>query len=390
MMRRLGAVLGLLAGVSSLAAQSCPNLFHELLNISQADTDRHIAEVHRQLFHGDPGREAVYYPFGADAAYIADVANHDTRTEGLSYGMMIAVQLNHPDEFARLWRFATERLLHRDGPYQGYFAWHAGFDGRPLDAGPAPDGEEWFTTALLFAAARWHVPAYEESAQRLLHVMIHQHDRGGGSEDMFNPATHLVIFSPDRRASGFTDPSYQLPEFYQIWADRARDPGDRAFYRQAVAAARAAWRREANPATGLMPDYATLAGGLYRWRGRPDRFGYDAWRTLAYPALDWAWWHADAWERAQSDRVLHFLSGVGMDADRFEVDGRPVERTYSPGLWAMAAVAGQAADPDLARPFVRRLWVMATPQGKYRYYDGMLLLLGLLETGGRFQVYGPP
>jgi oligosaccharide reducing-end xylanase len=55
----------------------------------------------------------------------------------------------------------------------------------------------------------------------------------------------------------------------------------------------------------------------------------------------------------------------------------------------MAAVAGQAASPALARPFVRDLWDAAPPSGKWRYYDGLLYFLGLLEAGGRFQVHAP-
>ena len=36
-------------------------------------------------------------------AYITDWANHDVRTEGMSYGMMIAVQMNKKREFDALW-----------------------------------------------------------------------------------------------------------------------------------------------------------------------------------------------------------------------------------------------------------------------------------------------
>jgi oligosaccharide reducing-end xylanase len=55
----------------------------------------------------------------------------------------------------------------------------------------------------------------------------------------------------------------------------------------------------------------------------------------------------------------------------------------------MAAVAGQAADPELARPFVQQLWDAPPPTGKWRYYDGVLYFLGLLQAGGRFQVIEP-
>jgi oligosaccharide reducing-end xylanase len=55
----------------------------------------------------------------------------------------------------------------------------------------------------------------------------------------------------------------------------------------------------------------------------------------------------------------------------------------------MAAVAGQAADPELARPFVQQLWDAPLPEGQWRYYNGLLYFLGLLQTGGRFPVHSP-
>ena len=45
-----------------------------------------------------------------------------------------------------------------------------------------------------------------------------------------------------------------------------------------------------------------------------------------------------------------------------------------------------AADPELARPFAQRLWDAPVPDGHWRYYNGLLYFLGLLETGGRFKV----
>jgi hypothetical protein len=33
---------------------------------------------------------------------------------------------------------------------------------------------------------------------------------------------------------------------------------------------------------------------------------------------------------------------------------------------------------------------MPTPTGVYRYYNGLLYMMALLEWGGRFKIYGPP
>lgn len=48
------------------------------------------------------------------------------------------------------------------------------------------------------------------------------------------------------------------------------------------------------------------------------------------------------------------------------------------------AVGGLAADPKLAKPFLQRLWDAPIPTGRWRYYNGLLYTLALLEAGGPF------
>lgn len=378
----------LVALAAAVPAHAGTDLFASLLHKEPAEVDQRIAAAWRQLFHGDPETQRIYFQLPDGTAYVADVANQDTRTEGLSYAMMIAVQLGHREEFERIWAFSKQHLLHRQGPLQGYFAWHADFRGRPLSEGPAPDGEEWYATALLLAGQRWSA-GYAREARAILHAMRHKHEQAdrGETTDLFDPASRLVVFAPGGEAATFTDPSYQIPQFYELWARSSDDPADRDFWRSAAAAARKAWEREADPKTGLMPDYAEFDGKPHERHGMHGLFAYDAWRTLAYPALDWAGGSGDRWEPMQSNRVLTFLSQYGAECpNRFRLDGAPVSQTSSPGMAAMAAVAGLAADPDVARPFVQRFWDAPIPTGRGRYYDGMLTLLGLLEVSGRFRL----
>ena len=46
---------------------------------------------------------SIYYPVGDDMGYLTDTGNNDARTEGMSYGMMMCVQLNMKEEFDRIW-----------------------------------------------------------------------------------------------------------------------------------------------------------------------------------------------------------------------------------------------------------------------------------------------
>jgi oligosaccharide reducing-end xylanase len=369
------------------------NLFRELLGKSEQELDAKLNSAWQQLFYGNDADERLYYPVGTDEAYLADVASRDVRTEGMSYGLMIAVQLDHREEFDRLWKWARTHMYHPDGPRQGYFAWHCGFDGRVLDPGSASDGEEWFAMSLFFAAGRWRggtgLQDYRAQAQELLRTMLHRADGGDGSiTSIFDRPRAQVVFAPTRTASTFTDPSYHLPAFYELWSRWADADAD--FWVRAARTSREFFHRAAHPRTGLMPEYAGFDGQPRQQHGRGD-FRFDAWRTPANVGLDYAWFAADPWQVGECNRVLDFLASQGPSgANQFTLDGKPLSTDHSLGLDAMAAVAGLAADPDKARPLVQRLWDAPVPRGPWRYYDGMLYLLGLLEAGGRFRIYPPP
>jgi len=378
------------------AGGHCRDLFRELLGRNDAEVDAKISAAWNQFFHGDAETQRLFYPVDGAMAYVPDIANHDVRTEGLSYGMMICVQLDRQAEFDQIWKWAKTHLCHPSGPMQGYFAWHADFEGRQLDPGPACDGEEWFVAALFFAAHRWGsgegIFDYERQAQDLLRTMLHKGEETGHGDyaDMFDPVAKEVVFVPHGDGALFSDPSYHLPAFYELWALWAEAPADRAFLAAAAARSRDLFRRAADPATGLMPDYCEFDGRPHARRGHED-FRFDAWRTLSNPALDYSWFAADPLEVEQSNRVLRFLSAPGrLEHDRFKLDGTPVGNDPdSPGLVAMAATAALAADPAVSRPFVGMLWKMEAPSGHYRYYNGLLYMLALLEVGGRFRVYFP-
>jgi len=391
------AVSSLLAG-GDVATGQYRNLFKEYLGKTDAEIEARLQGAWRQLFAGDPDSEALYYPVPGGMAYVPDINNHDVRSEGLSYGMMICVQMDRQEQFNAIWKFAKHYMQHEGGPLGGYFAWHTAYDGRRFSAGPAPDGEEWFVMALFFASHRWGdgegIFNYSAEAQQLLRVMIHKHEEPGRGRitSMFDPVEKQIVFTPHPPGSAFTDPSYHLPAFSELWARWAADPADRAFLAEVTRISREHFRKAAHPGTGLMPDYANFDGTPRRtpW-GNHDDFRYDAWRTLGNPALDWSWWRADPWQVEQSNRVLRFLASHGNKIpDRFKIDGTPVSTDLNTeGLMAQAAIAALAADREIGEPFVRYLWDMPMPKGRKRYYDGLLTMLSLLQVSGHYRVYGP-
>ncbi len=370
------------------------NLFAEHLGKTEAELDAKLAAVWQQFSIGDPASERLLYTTADGMTYVPDINNKDVRTEGQSYGLMLAVQMDRRAEFDRIWKWTKRYMFHPEGKFAGYYAWHCRYDGTRIHAGPAPDGEEWFVMALFFAAHRWGngegIFNYEQEAQSLLRLMLHYNEGGDGAvTPMFDRQEKQIVFTPHLPGSKFTDPSYHLPAFYELWARWAADPADRAFLAEAAEVSRKHFRAAAHPITGLMPDYSNFDGTPHpRWGH--EHFLFDAFRTIGNVALDWSWFGKDPWQVEQSNRVLAFLAAQGPELpNNYTLDGKALTKAYSPGLPAMAAVGALAADNDAAKLFVQRLWDMPIPAGEKRYYDGLLYFLALLQTGGRYQIHGP-
>ncbi|MDQ8203197.1 glycosyl hydrolase family 8 [Pelagicoccus sp. SDUM812003] len=367
---------------------TAPNLFADYLGKTQSEVDAKVDGAFQQLFYGDEMTERLYYPVEGDMAYIWDVASDDVRSEGMSYGMMVAVQLDKKQEFDRLWKWSYTYMRLDSGPFEGYFNWQNATDGTKLAPGSAPDGEEWFATALYFAANRWGngqgIYDYQRQADDILRHMLHKQSTEK-TLPIIDREYNQVRFVPWQDWDGVTDASYHLPAFYEIWAKQASADND--FWAAMADHSRAFFKEVAHPDTGLMPDYSYYKE-TDREIGDHKDFRFDAWRVMSNVALDHAWWGEDPqWQVMQSNRILSFLSQFEPNIpNQFSVDGTPLDRTSSPGLYAMAASAALAADREIGEPFVERLWETDTPSGHWRYYDGIIYMLGLLQVSGNFQV----
>ena len=91
--------------------------------------------------------------------------------------MMICVQLDMKEEFDRIWKWAKTYMWMSEGENEGYFAWSCATDGKKNAYGPAPDGEEFFAMALLFASHRWGTAREYSTTRRkpaiyFMHVYI--------------------------------------------------------------------------------------------------------------------------------------------------------------------------------------------------------------------------
>ena len=130
-------------GQGAYATRKYRNLFAETGH-SQKEIDAKIAKAYKQLFHGDKETERLFFPSGQNEngplAYIPDIQHTDVRSEGMSYGMMIAVQLDRKAEFDALWNWSMTYMYQGNPrhPSYGFFSWEMASTARSWTSCPRP------------------------------------------------------------------------------------------------------------------------------------------------------------------------------------------------------------------------------------------------------------
>ena len=252
---------------------------------AQDAIDKRVSQVWHEIFEG-PNK--FYWENDEGLAYVMDTGNNDVRTEGMSYAMMIALQYDRKDVFDKLWGWVMRHMYMKDGHHAHYFAWSVEPDGTPNSNGPAPDGEEYFAMDLFLASRRWGdgEDIYEYSAwgREILRYCVHKGERYDG-EPMWNPDNKLIKFIPETE---WSDPSYHLPHFYEVFAEEA-DEEDRPFWHEAAAASRRYLQAACDERTGMNAEYADYDGKPHVDESNHWHFYSDAYRTAANIGLDAAW-----------------------------------------------------------------------------------------------------
>ncbi|MCQ2213495.1 MAG: glycosyl hydrolase family 8 [Bacteroidaceae bacterium] len=393
---------------TAMSAQNYRNLFKEAGH-SQKEIDKKVEAVFDSLFFG---KDRIYFEVGDSMGYVSDLKNHDVRTEGMSYGLMVAVQLDKKDIFDRIWRWGKKYMQMENG----YFGWSIQTDGSRRANGPASDGELYYITSLLFASNRWGNDTginYLKEAQYLLDIIqpkeVTMPSWGGRpartvKQSLIDPTTNLITFVP---GANYTDPSYHLPVFYEIWAKYGQD-GRSDYWMECAKASRAYMHKSVHPETGLNPDYNNYDGSLMNSRGIiGDCFRYDSWRVPMNMTLDYTWSGGkDAeWQKWYTTTIQRFFYNQGIDTfvDQFNVDGTTPERIlsaggytklrHSLGLVSTLAAASIVSDHPNRMDFVDRVWNSSHQpyeDGYYdAYYDGLLRLFSFMHLSGKYRIIEP-
>ncbi len=365
-----------------------PNLF-AAAGIKQSEIDARIARAFHTIFEDES--EKFYFDMGDGHAYMMDTGNFDARTEGMSYGMMMAVQMDRKDIFDKLWLFSWDYMHQTDGRYEGYFAWSVKPGGEKKNSeGPAPDGEEYYAMALFFAGKRWGDGAapfdYSNQARTILRHCLHQSEIADGGKPMWNPENHYIKFIPEWE---WSDPSYHLMHFYKLFAELA-DERDRDFWREAEKASREYLAISCDKNTGMAPEYAMYDGSKETTRGHSN-FYSDAYRVAMNIGLDAAWNGKTPALSEIADNLQRSLSRLAPDDDFhvYTIEGETFEEKalHPVAIIATTAAGSLAANGENAKEWVLKFWNTPLRKGERRYYDNCLYFFCLLMLAGEYKIF---
>jgi oligosaccharide reducing-end xylanase len=408
-----GATTGGTGGSAGGSGGATTNLFTSLSGKTQQEVDTKVTTAINRFFGigtGEPNTlipgsgYRCYYELPNDPtqAFIWAADSNDVRSEGMSYGMLLAVQMDLHSEFDKLWKFAKTHMQYPSDTsvtaWKYYFRWQGTVNGSTVTFGPttvpAPDGDEYFVAALYLAHQRWGSAGsvnYKQEADNIAAAMLHNAATNDGRYPIINATQNMVVFVPFAGSNGFTDPSYHLPAFYELFA--AQGPAaDRAKWKTVATTSRSYLVSSAHVSTGLHSDYATFAGAPTT--GSPgdghDQFKYDAWRVVMNMAIDYALYSQSPTLKTQVEKYHAFFANhLGTDnvsASLFHVDGTSPSGGGSTALTATLAAGALASSAANRKTYVDHLWAVPQQSGQYRYYQESVYLLGLLAVAGKYRL----
>ena len=300
-------------------------------------------------------------------------------------------------------------MQHQGGPRDAYFAWSVKPEtGQHNAEGSASDGELYFITDLLFASNRWGNGTginYYAEARRILDAMWSKNGIGG-IKNVLNVEQKKIAFTPDTVGYKWTDPSYFLPAFFEVWAAYAND-GTEQFYRDCADTARNFLHRACMDSTGLNADITDFSGAPRGWGRFHGAFRFDSWRVPMNIAMDYSWFAKDKkWQQDYCGRIQNFLYSRGINSfeDQYNVDGTLPNFIFpagghralrhSLGLVATSAAASIMGTQIISWKFVDAVWnakLEPYSDGYFDpYYDGLLYLFSLMHLSGNYRIITPP
>jgi len=316
---------------------------------------------------------------------------NSTNSEGIAYGMLLAVYANDQLTFDALWQYEQLHL-----GKNGLMEWEIGPDGSVIGEGAATDGDEDMAFALVMADARWGGRGALQNTYRV--YATQQIDLIWRFEVDHERADVLM---PGDRFDGakVLNISYFAPAFYRVFGAFTQREAEwqrvvDASYRVLAATLNAA---NHNVDTGLVPAWSTPEGVPQAPpdTGHPIHHQLDSCRTPFRIAQDYCWF-GEPRARPYLDTISSFHARIGVKhlLDGYQLDGAPFPNAKL-HLAAFVAGAGAAAMAieTLAQPrdeAYEELVAWDGLLGGSQYYNKSWSVLGTLMLTGQFTNLAAP
>ena len=323
----------------------------------------------------------------------------DTVSEGIGYGMLIAVNMGDKTLFDQLWQYAQNNPEQNKG---GLMTWcvtpGGGGTGSTCSpkGGTATDADEDMAFALVEADKQWpnQNPTYQSVASSLISAIW--------TYDMDASAALPTGGSNLGTSSSLMNPSYFAPAYYRVFANIDKTSGHN-WSNAATNVYTAISSIEGKVATqGLIPAWCTgscssVGGGGYT---DASNYQYDAHRVPWRIGLDACWNSGipSAGTTFLSKNAAFFASqatnGIGRVYDNYTMGGTaggsmPEQNSMSligtAGVGAMAA--GNSAFANTAWHFLLDASYTADPATRkeaYTYFNATVGLMTALTLSGNF------
>lgn len=268
---------------------------------------------------------------------------NSTVSEGIAYGMELAVFADDQALFDDLWKYSQLWVN-----ANGLMDWYINAEGTMrLGTGGATDSDEDIAWALVMAAEQWggrgslDKDYLELAKEQIDRVWRFEVDKENG-----------YVLRPGDQFGGanLTNPSYFAPAYYRVFAAVTNNPDWMrvvdSSYRVIDASLNAT---NGNVTNGLVPAWCDAEGAMIKWNGA-DNYQLDSCRTPFRIGQDWCYF-GEARAKAYLDKVSAFFAGVGAAniVDGYEMDGRPRPQFSMDGSQA-ASFVGTAAVGAMSDP----------------------------------------
>lgn len=246
---------------------------------------------------------------------------NSTVSEGIGYGLIIAVYMNDQNLFDNLWKYEQ---LHLDG--NGLMNWYIDSAGGTAGSGAATDADEDMAWGLLMAARQWGssptLGGYQALAVAQINA-IYAHELNSGIPDGGDG------FSP-------INPSYFAPAYYREFASATGQAGWLTVAANCYTVLNANLSKGyGNAANGLDSAWCDTAGVSTATNSAPWDYQYDACRTPFRITQDYLWF-GNASAQSYAAKTSGFFSAIGAVSivDGYHLDGTPDPQ------WQTGASAG--------------------------------------------------